>query len=298
MFAGFDVAFSKSLAGVREKTAAGAVVSLLAYAFMLCLVVSEFIFFQDVQIVEKLELDVSPGAETVAIYVDIEFYELPCEAVHLHYRGQHHSKVMEDFSPEFRKTPTADRKVGCRLEGTAHARKVPGLLQVSPVNADEFNRGAKSVTYESLQRFNASHHIHDLAFGEIFPGMERPLRGKTGVKSDGMYQYQYQVKVVPTTYAGLYRPAVASNQYSSTYYYKKSIGDDNPLASFGILNHVEEPGFFLRFQFSSIKIHKEEVKHAWSEFLTSVCAILGGVYAAAEFLDVVLHQTVLAKKID
>jgi len=215
---------------------------------------------------------------------------------------------MDDLSGAFTKTPTvatvedAEGKPfqvhGCIVQGTTHIRKVSGLIQVSPVNADNFNRGAKSISYESLQNFNASHRIRDIKFGEEFPGMENPLRGKLGAKSDGMYQYQYQIKIVPTTYVPLSGPVLHSNQYSSTHYYKKSIGDDNPLASFGILNHVEEPGFFLQIQFSAIKVHKEQIRHSWIQFLTSVCAILGGVYAAAEFLDSILHQTVLAKKVD
>lgn len=272
-------------------------VTLVAYMVMAALFLSEAWRFAAVDIAEQLTLDRGVGAEVVHISIEVDFLALPCDEVRVLLRAQSARKKIDDVTPSFQRTPLP--LAGCKVTGAVDAPKVAGILEVSPTDPVAFNAGLQSVSFEALKRFNASHEIRALAFGAELPGLKSPLAGQRSAHSDGMYQYQYQAKVVPTSLTRLDGSSIASNQYSSTFYTKKAIDeDDNPFARFGLLQHVEEPGFFLRFDFSPIVVSKREVKRSLAQFLTSVCAIVGGTYAVAELTDALLHRAIIAKKLD
>ena len=46
-----------------------------------------------------------------------------------------------------------------------------------------------------------------------------------------------------------------------------------------------------KFEISPIAVIKTEVRRSWIHFATSVCAIVGGVFAVSSILDSVIYRT-------
>jgi len=272
-------------------------VTLAAYAFMAYLFVSELWIFMSIDVEEKMRLDESVGSSVVPVNLEVDFFELNCGKTKLFYRGLHHAKLIEDFSDKVERRPLFNER-GCKIKGVVMVKKVEGILEVSAKDPKAFNEGSKPLNFEELRNFNASHRIVELSFAERVPGAANVLNGMLSSKSDGIYQFQYQVKAVPTKFFPLRGKEKSLSQYSATHYFKKCLQDGDPDSMFGLMRSVEEPGFFVRLKFSSIVVEKKEVRRSFLHFLTNVCAIVGGVYAAAELLDTLLHHTILAKKMD
>jgi hypothetical protein len=85
--------------------------------------------------------------------------------------------------------------------------------------------------------FNASHRIVSLAFGPPFPGQLRPLDGLVQPAAVQGTQFQYHIKVVPTSYEYLSGYVVDSQQISVTDF----VHAPQPGAGF-----LVQPGVWLR----------------------------------------------------
>ncbi len=102
--------------------------------------------------------------------------------------------------------------------------------------------------------------------------------------------YQYFIKVVPTTYESLNGNVLNTNQYSVTEHFKPLKGEN----AHGL------PGVFFMYELSPIMVKFSETRKSFAHFLTSLCAIVGGVFTVAGMVDSVLYQSMrsLQKKID
>jgi len=142
-------------------------------------------------------------------------------------------------------------------------------------------------------KFNMSHTINRLSFGKDFPGIVNPLDNVTKASDNpehAIAMYQYFVKVVPTTYESLNGNVLNTNQYSVTEHFKPLKGEN----AHGL------PGVFFMYELSPIMVKFSEARKSFAHFLTSLCAIVGGVFTVAGMVDSVLYQSMrtLKKKID
>ncbi|KAF9403851.1 hypothetical protein BGX21_009217 [Mortierella sp. AD011] len=121
---------------------------------------------------------------------------------------------------------------GCRLWGELTINKVAGNIHVAPGRS--FQHGATHV--HDIRRYlsqglNFSHHITHLSFGEKTPMTHNPLDDRAvTMKEDGLYMFQYYLKVVGTRYHFLDRIPISTNQYSVTQFikdlqYKDALGE-------------------------------------------------------------------------
>jgi len=259
---------------------------------MLYLLLAEFSYYRTVEVLEKLSIDKELGVSDLHIHLKIELLALDCDHAKLVYRGQTSTdmKTLENLVKE------STGGGGCLLTGELSVPKVEGLLEISPINPEAFNSGRNAAEWNELRSFNASHRIHLLSFGPQFPGQNNSLDGFEAVKTEGIFQFQYQLKIVPTTFVNIAGKHVDSSQYSSTYYFKPSVSDE--FGQFGLLAPVQIPGVFWKFELSSITIEKQETRRSLLQFLTSVCAIVGGVYATGNLVSRLVSDTSLAKKLD
>lgn len=106
---------------------------------------------------------------------------------------------------------------------------------------------------------------------------------------DNIY-VQYYLKVVPTTYVTLKNSTIMSNQYSVTEHY---VEPQPQMAANGQL-----PGIFFFYDLSPIKVRYYEEKRPFLAFLTSTCAIVGGVFTVSGIIDATLFsaQRVVRRK--
>merc|ERR1711933_372974 len=91
-------------------------------------------------------------------------------------------------------------------------------------------------------------------------------------------------KLVPTLFEGRNR-IVYTHQYSVTDNEKNVMVKKGELAGL--------PGVFFVYEFTPFMVQKVEKVVPLSHFLTSICAIIGGVFTMAGVIDAVLYRSYL-----
>ena len=80
--------------------------------------------------------------------------------------------------------------------------------------------------------------------------------------------HQYFLKVVPTSFTPLSGPTISSQQYSVT---------ESSAGSKGLMGGARPSGVYFHYELSPIRVDYKEARNSLSEFLTGVCAVVGGV---------------------
>jgi len=172
--------------------------------------------------------------------------------------------------------------VGCQIAGDILVSKVAGNVHVAlgrsrvkdGKHVHEFN------IKEVSDGFNTSHSIHRVEFGEQVAGFVSPLEGTTKIVRSGAYMFHYYIKLVPTLFEGSGR-TVYTHQYSVTDTAKNAMVKKGEL--------VGLPGVFFVYEFTPFLVQKVEKSVPLSHFLTSLCAIIGGVFTVAGMIDAILY---------
>ncbi|GLD97280.1 hypothetical protein PINS_up005963 [Pythium insidiosum] len=166
---------------------------------------------------------------------------------------------------------------GCRIKGFLLVGKVAGKVYFAP--SKYFRNGylsAHDLVEATFRAFDTSHRINLLSFGDAYPDMKNPLEGREKKLGDAQRgSFQYFLKVVPTEYSFLSGHHIATNQYSATEHFKEL----TPLSEKGL------PMVSFSYSFSPIMFRIEQVRKGLLQFLTSVCAIVGGIYTIMGVLD-------------
>ncbi len=87
---------------------------------------------------------------------------------------------------------------------------------------------------------------------------------------------------MPTIYQPIFGWPIHSNQYSVT---KHAVEIDVASGTFA------HPGLFFEYDFSPIMVKFTETRRSFLQFLTSLCAIVGGMLTVAGMVDSLIHQT-------
>lgn len=127
--------------------------------------------------------------------------------------------------------------------------------------------------------YNFSHTINFWSFGERLDNGSSPLDGFSKDTKNKSHNFRYFIKVVSTTMNYRDGNVINTNQYSVTQH------DED-------LNERSQslPGVFFHFEISPLIVVYNELAKPLSGFLTSICAILGGIYTIAKILDSLLYQ--------
>merc|ERR1712000_663631 len=97
-----------------------------------------------------------------------------------------------------------------------------------------------------------------------------------------MAQVKYNIQIVPTTFFRVDGRQEVSYQYSVTEHRRHSD------VSTGV---YVRPGIFFKYEFSALRIELNENRKPFLTFLTSLCAILGGVFTCCGMLDSCSYKT-------
>ena len=199
------------------------------------------------------------------------------------------SKAHPDFAGE-----------GCELGGWIEVNKVAGNVHIAlgaNHHSTHSHAGGKEQKHlhqfmiHEMLNFNASHTITSLTFGENLPtstGVIQPLNGIKGIiqHGSGSAHYQYFVKVVPTMYTTTGGKVIDTNQYSVT----TQVHPITPLDAYNP-DGRKIPGVFFVYDLSPFVVKIQEKTMPLSTFLTSLCAIVGGVFTIAGIVDSILFHT-------
>jgi Endoplasmic reticulum vesicle transporter/Endoplasmic Reticulum-Golgi Intermediate Compartment (ERGIC) len=298
--------FARSKAHVQQRTIFGGILSTVSVILMVWLLISEFSYFRSTRVEEHLIVDRAPGRRIVEVSLEIDFFGVPCKDAELRLEDSK-GAPLDDVHISVSHVPldqhgifavtagvNPDTAPGCKVVGVISMHGIAGNFHIAPGRGHGpghmFGGGPFGFAFApaDFQSFNASHVIRRLAFGKSFPGQLAPLDGVEGHLPRLGSQFQYHLKVVPTTYVYLYGSTVDSHQFSATSFVH------SPDLSAGLLI---QPGIWFRFDFSPIALRLVETRNNILAFLTSVCAILGGVFACAGVIDTIAHRMTESNKI-
>lgn len=90
--------------------------------------------------------------------------------------------------------------------------------------------------------------------------------------------YQYFIKIVPTEFDFM------NGKQTRTFQYSVSKQDQLVNQNGGL------PGVFFMLDHSPMRIIYSETRPTFGSFLTSICAIIGGIFSVASIIDSVLYR--------
>jgi hypothetical protein len=172
---------------------------------------------------------------------------------------------------------------GCQIYGTLHLSKASGHFHIAPHASIHESSDQEFSLFDFLSltysQFNITHTINSLSFGENFPAFKSPLDGQSRSVQDTHGMYQYYIKVVPTSYLKYGETKeIESNQYAVTEHMRHV----SPGTGRGL------PGVYFYYELSPVLAVFEETRGTFLRFLTSVCAILGGLFTVMGLVDKLL----------
>ncbi|KAF8512861.1 endoplasmic reticulum-derived transport vesicle ERV46 [Hysterangium stoloniferum] len=205
---------------------------------------------------------------------------------------------------------------GCNISGRIRVNKVIGNIHLSPGRSFQTHTMQVHDLVPYLRDTNGHHHdfshtIHKFAFESDDEyivrrrdiGMEMkkrlgidvsPLSGAVATTTKTQYMFQYFLKVVSTQFRSLDGEIVNTHQYSVTHFERDLTEGSHENTQQGLhLSHGNSgmPGTFFNFEISPILVVHTEVRQSFAHFLTSTCAIVGGVLTIASIIDQVLFAT-------
>ncbi|KAK4684907.1 endoplasmic reticulum-Golgi intermediate compartment protein 3, partial [Tremellales sp. Uapishka_1] len=199
---------------------------------------------------------------------------------------------------------------GCRIAGRVRVNKVIGNLHFSPGRSFQNNMLQIQDLVPYLK--DANHHdfghiIHQFRFGadvaiseeEQMKPQELATRAKLGIRDplqavgahteESDYMFQYFLKVVGTQFVYLNGDEIPTHQYSVTQY-ERDLRKGNMPGKDGhghMTSHGQMgvPGVYFNYEISPMKVIHTETRQSFAHFLTSTCAIIGGVLTIAGLVD-------------
>lgn len=183
-------------------------------------------------------------------------------------------------------------KEGCQVFGYVEVNRVAGNLHIAPGKSfSKHHIHLHDLNLHDFQRFNLTHKINHLSFGRTIAGKTNPLDGTAQIAEEGSMMFQYYIKIVATFYANADGQNLQTNQFAVTRH-KKPILD--------ALSENGMPGVFFIYEFAPMMVKYTEISKSFLHFLTSVCAIIGGVFTVSAIIDAMIYHSVRAiqKKIE
>ncbi|KAI9224497.1 endoplasmic reticulum-golgi intermediate compartment protein 3 [Blastocladiella britannica] len=177
---------------------------------------------------------------------------------------------------------------GCLLYGHLSVNKVAGNFHLAPGRS--FEQAGGDLMSLLGRQFDFTHHIHQLTFGPVAKGISNPLDDVQLMQLNGdSHLVQYFIKVVGTEFRYLNGSTVSTNQFSVTEHARDVAGP-------GGIGLTALPGIFFNYEISPMRVVQTEAKKSVTYFLTSVCAVVGGVVTVAGMVDAAVYRTERAWK--
>jgi len=183
---------------------------------------------------------------------------------------------------------------GCIIEGSFSVNKVQGNFHVALGKSYTINgRLVHQFNPSMINKYNTSHRVNHLSFGEYsFPSQTNPLNGVEHILEKDTASFQFQIKVITTTYKdaswSLFSSGtiIRTNQYSFT----KTIV---PILEENSANVAVLPGTFFIYTLSPFVIHRSEHNESFFVFVTHLCAIIGGVVSISRLIVTIFVRKAL-----
>lgn len=174
-------------------------------------------------------------------------------------------------------------KESCLVYGSIRVALVKGTFFLSAI--DGVRPGEKK--YHDISRLskslNLSHKIHYLEFGIKVPNAKHQLDGLSVIQPEvGKMAYTYHLDLVPTRWESV-RKFVINTFKFTTAFNKRNITAKSSR---------EVPGIYFAYDIAPLSVISKETKYSIWQYLTSLCAIIGGCFTCAALADQFLFRAV------
>lgn len=210
-----------------------------------------------------------------------------CEEVREQYRKKGWTfkpeKIAQCVDENYMDTLKNQKDEGCQLSGYFKINKVRGNFHIAVGRAvsSEHSHVHDMEMFSFMNFFNLSHKINKLSFGTEFPDQINILDGREKIwTGNESAMYQYHIKIVPSEYVYLDGRKISSNQYSVT----ESEMSLSQSARKGI------PGVFFMYDISPMLVRVQEKTKSFSNYLATLCVIIGGIFTVAGLVDNLLYK--------
>lgn len=180
---------------------------------------------------------------------------------------------------------------GCTVDGTIEVERAAGAIVVHVMNHDPSRvifSGGRLVSTRGETRHgpkgvagpNVTHKIHDFGFGPSVKGPvgegRNSLAGSTFVAEHGSGYVKYSLKVVPISYKRIHGTEIKTHTYSANVGFRNEDDSLKSMSSSGLVIGVE-----FSYDFTPVMVRYTDTRKSMFEFITSVCAIVGGIYTVS-----------------
>lgn len=203
------------------------------------------------------------------------------------YHGARSVQAFSDYVAKVADTPKEEHPLkyqwheGCFLRGHLTVNRVPGNFHVvAKSDAHSFNP----------KTTNTSHVVHHLSFGTELPDDVymrvpedvriniSPLDDLRFVNEYGHMSHEHYIKVVSTRFE------VGSMRYS-----REVLGYQLATSTHQYKAEPNVPEARFSYDLSPTAVVISQAGRRWYEFITSLCAIIGGTFTTVSLMDGVLH---------
>ena len=190
-------------------------------------------------------------------------------------------------------------KEGCQLEGEVKLHKVPGNFHISSHDVPQV---AISLAREAF-KLDYSHKINHLSFGKKTD--QAHIKKKYGVRIENELNGKQKQQAIPFgQWMVNYYLDISEAEYQDTTY-KTDVTDkntgittkDHPIFTGFPYRSMEQeaisnqlPSIIFNLQITPIKVFYTMYFENWPDFLVRMCAIIGGIFAAASIVESALQN--------
>lgn len=193
---------------------------------------------------------------------------------------------------EFRKLYSVPENPGCQVSGTLMVNRVPGNFHIE----------AKSKNHNlNAAMTNLTHRVNHLSFGEMGKDQSRsvkralkqvpealrqftPLDDTMHVTREFHKAHHHYIKVVSTHLKVGYSGIPTLYQFL----------EQSQIVAY---NDVNVPEARFSYDLSPMSVIVEKTGRKWYDYLTSLCAIIGGTFTTLGLIDAVLYKVFKPKKL-
>lgn len=183
---------------------------------------------------------------------------------------------------------------GCTLDGSVEVERAAGTIIVQILHHDPsrivlrngFLSASKGEARSGTRRVagqNLTHIIHDFGFGPPISGSvgegRNSLAGNKFVAEEESGLVKYSLKVVPISHQRMYRAEVKTHTYSANVVHVGESAAVKDVTATTLLLGVE-----FSYDFNPVMVRYTDSRKSLLEFITSVCAIVGGVHTVSGLL--------------
>lgn len=186
-------------------------------------------------------------------------------------------------------TSLSQKGKGCSVKGQLFTSKVSGEFRINlgkPITPH-----LASMVNMDLQSNLTSHKIHHFSIGEDFKGKAFPLNDLETVTNEEGH-YLYHLRVIPTVEKRLNK----APSYNYQFAWQESLHKGMRISPGVSALTFEAPGVHFFYDFYPIMVEYSETKLSFLQFLTSIFAIVGGVFTISSIIDSCIYQSSRAMK--